>query len=373
MNDVYHEEEWEEIISVQATLEELKIKLELLIDLVNDTQSSLIVFPRQAISIGLRFPRHYRPGIFDRTGENPLRIDIGKVDGFIPSHNDIEKILLSGEWGTSTPVKVATANPTRSRITASDPYHLALKSPAYHALSGKHYHNHIDDYIWPYHNHELYFKDNDSTTNTTIALSGCFLLRSDLASINKRHHALYGPKNYDQVGDYQINKWSNMLIRDLHAVHWHLYHCGGLERLEKNSINPKTAIKIWINERWQNNKNVTRECLEQAPHLCLHGQTPSNHDISLEGFSKERLSRNKGVPDLLKIIDIFAERYISDQRGYNDSESCYDSLNEIGVQKKTLQQAIYSIIKAEPNNKYRNKARAKKLETNGISANRNTS
>jgi len=336
----------EPIISAKKTLRKIGCSTDELAIAARETNAALIVIPPTPFHIGIRFPKGYRRGIFDRAGENPLSIDIQEADGFSLPFADNDKVLHSLNWKTAKPLKIALTNPKNNSVTLHTPHSLSLQTSLHDGRCSLYCLCGIDDKRSAYRNQEFFFQ-NKTLSSTKITLDCCYFLQSDLEKISSYIYKSKFP-SFNDVGDYQINVWSNSFIMDINAI----YHYLKRNRKIQNT-NSKTTIsdnhqiiKCWFAERWARKKGVTKACLEQI-HKIVGNE---NLGINLEslGVSNEEINRNqRGATDILILIDIAAERRNKKRQNYLGSQKFHDELIEAGVEPGELRQAIYSIIKAK--------------------------
>ncbi|AJY51507.1 hypothetical protein [Halomonas sp. KO116] len=333
----------EPITSAKNAIREIGCSLEELTIAFCEEKASLIVVPSTPFHIGVRFPRNYRKGIFDRAGENPLSIDIEDADGFTISPGDSEKVLRIRNWKTVTPQKIAWLTHKYRSVDLHTPYSLSLQQRLHEGECRLHCVCGIGDLRRAYQNQEFFFK-NKLLLTTQIDLNNCYILQSDLELIAKNIHEKTKP-NFSNIGDYQINEWSNSVIIDINAAYHHLKNTTKKINYHYLSSNDE-AIKTWFRERWKGKKGVTAACLRQIPKIVKN----ENIEIDLDALDvlEEEIFRNQtGATDILILIDISAERRMKKVRSYLGSEKFNDELIKVGIKSAELRQAIYSIIKAK--------------------------
>lgn len=202
----------EPISSAKNAMREIGCSLEELTIAFCEAKASLIVVPSTPFHIGVRFPRNYRKGIFDRAGENPLTIDIEDADGFTLSPIDSAKVLRIRNWKTVTPQKIAWLTHNYRSVNLHTPYSLSLQQRLHEGECPPHCVCGIEDRRNTYKNQEFFFK-NKPLLSTQADLNNCYILQSDFDLIAKNIHEKTKP-DFENIGDYQVNEWSNSFIID---------------------------------------------------------------------------------------------------------------------------------------------------------------
>jgi len=368
------------IFSLKKVIATLGCDIEKLIKTIARNNIYLIILPKQPIEIGIRLPKNQYTRIFNRIKENSLNIDPEALDGFIPSTENNEKILRTLNWKTSSPSLVVYTNSKQNFITAKSPYTLASKT-VHHEGKCNHYcpcgiQAERHDYM-----HQEFYFINITSQRTNIELDEIYFIDSD---VEKMKNYLYGElkPDFNDIGDYQSNQWSNQLIKDINAIHHHLQKNNMLNNSKDKKIAQK-KVKSWLEERYRA-KKLTANCLDQIPKIVtdFHSEAinfeavleeeiknlNTTNKLAHEHFvikatSEKRTRNRKKSTDLIVLIDIIAEKHYKGKqeiketkknkeepkyslyKSYISASRITEKLVSAGIEKDVLKQAIYSIIK----------------------------
>lgn len=391
------EKEDRTITSAKIAISKLNCDIEKLTKAIVKNNIYLIILPKSPLSMGIRFPENHHISIFERAGKNPLHIEVGNFDGFIPSTISNEKILHTLNWKTAEPYAVVRTNPKQNLIKEYTPYTLALKSVVHEGKCDSYCPCGIKDLRAAYKNQIFYFK-NHASHNTKISLDEIYLINIDIKKI--AHHLYEESKiDFNEVGDYQENPWSKKLIKDINAIHHHLKKNNKINNISDKKI-AQTLVQKWLEERYKS-KEITSICFEQIPKIVTEDEkcikkinfepflreeiediinTKSlSYKLALEASINEKKKRNrKNATDLIVLLDIISEKNYKGKKeaealkkqqrkegtkkeknksahpehgkqsarynSYTHSSKITEKLESSGIEKGVLQQAIYSII-----------------------------
>ncbi|MFC2993671.1 hypothetical protein [Halomonas tibetensis] len=143
---------------------------------------------------------------------------------------------------------------------------------------------------------------------------------------------------------YQPGVWSNQFIQDINSIH---------SVLIKNNLRKRSAKtkKIWeelvrdvLKKRWEG-KTISQDvCLKFFPKVVTENLNYSVNIKNLE-IRDDQKSRNRDdSTDLILLLDIAAEGYYKQRKGFAKEEQVHETLRKVGMTAKENMTAFYSII-----------------------------
>lgn len=123
-------------------------------------------------------------------------------------------------------------------------------------------------------------------------------------------------------------------------------------------------MRLWLKERWNNNKQLSKQSFIYAPKIILQTLNPEinlnllevDYHDECKHSKKDYYIQSKKLPiklrernqsnatDILMLIDIAAERNKNKVAGYETKTRFKETLSYIGITTQTIQEAMFSII-----------------------------
>ena len=357
------------IVSLDKVTDLLGLKFDQLIEAVEHNSIYLIIQPKHSFNVGIRHKSRAVDLSSKNYQDNPLNISVKDTDGFIPHLKNNEKILYSLNWKSSEPYEMVSTDGKSEFAMSENPQELAnnrafqqYKFESKEAKTLKVISKMVSASL-SYLNQEFFFEEK-CAHNTELSLKEIFITTNDLENL-KKHISNSHKIDFKDVGDYEIDKWSNSLIIDINAAYHHFIDKLKERNISKNNLTEK-YIRTLLKERWSNVKQLSNQSFIYTPKIILkHLNPPLNLNLLEVSYderneeSKEFYIQSKKLPseykkrnqkkasDIIVLIDIAAERHKKKIKGYENQDRFIETLDYLGITKKTIQAAIFSIIKAK--------------------------
>lgn len=320
------------------------------------------VVPIKKIETKLRISKDKKPSLLIfNLREDPLALDLGDLLGFKPRNQDIEKVITNDNLeDTELPHILSFDYALKKDFSPTFPGWLANSHKPRHPNKPSLIYDEKSEYLPHYRYHEFYIETSNLKNN--MSDEKIYLVakefREEKSSIKQDTYKLiddvYGyfypdPSN---AGDYEINEWSNDLIKDLNCAFYHLRKINQnhelKEKLEENKISIEAVLKRWFKERWAGKKDLWKDSDEKAYRLISDHSVKINlHEFSITEECKRR--NQPGATDAMILIDLLAESNFKKKRDcYRNKKNFIPAFNKaISVRAKELGHNIYSIAKAK--------------------------
>jgi hypothetical protein len=357
------------IIPLDKAIDALGLKLEAFVEAMKHNSIFLIILPKHSFNVGIKHKSRAIDLSSESYKDNPLNISVSNKDGFIPHRENNEKILHSLNWKFSEPYKIVNTDGKNEFASFETPKELesinAFKKSILEAKEAKlsRISKKIASDSLSYLDQVFFFQEKN-TYKTELSLKEIFITLNDLETL-KKHLSNSHKIDFKDVGDYEINKWSNSLITDMNAAYYHFIEKSKEQNISENNLTEE-QVRFLFKERWNNIKQLSDESFKYAPKIILKKQNPRlnlnllevNYDdrgkqskelyIESKKLPLEYKKRNqKNATDIMILIDIAAERHKKRIKGYENQGRFIETLDYLDITTKTIQVAIFSIIKAK--------------------------
>lgn len=342
-----HKLENPKIVSLDKAIKTLETNFTGLAEAIVREGIFLIIIPKNFIRIGIRSKKQLikKPEVPPKN--NPYDITIENPDGFIPRLKDNEKILNNLSLKTCEPLEVVYTDGQYEFGISLSPSELANYKSLEQDKKNKEtvyrgFMNAVAANL-RYSNQEFYFKE-ESAYSTNIELKEIFISNDDFGRLNK---VLSGFPSFDfeDIGDYQPNRWSSQFIRDINAIH---------SALIKNNLGKRSAKtkKLWeelvrdsLKKRWEGKKYQKKVCLAYIPQAIIGNLRSSVNMEAIEVRDDQRSRNRDNATDLIILFDVLAEGYYKQLKGSKTKDQILDKLEKAGIKTKDHQEAYYSIVR----------------------------
>jgi hypothetical protein len=379
---------WGKIISLDKITKSLALKKDDFIEAVKEKEIQLIILTKQYLDIGIRHNNQIKDSSKKLPQDNPLSITVSEADGFIPHPRSNAKTLHTLNWKHCEPLGIVKTDEKGEFAQAFTPASIAssktfsqcqieYKEIKYVSLIAKMVGSRIE-----YTNQVFFFKGKD-TYNTELSMKEIYITTNDLDILKEYLSNLHKP-DFNDVGGYQENPWSNQLIKDINAIHKYILDNKMIGDDSKKKV-AEVKAREWLQQRYDGNNKLSKECFNQLPKI-VSDQINLNIDFEkvLEKdikHIKERVNSKTGSPlvaalhekrkrnrekatDVIILIDIAAEKHFEEKKkhkdlrktgskgeatnidhNYTNRDKFLVILEEAGIKKDVVRQAIFSTIK----------------------------
>lgn len=376
------------IIPLDKAISSLGLKLDAFIEALKNNNIFLVILPKHSFSIGIRNRKKVIDLASNNYDHNPFDITVNCVDGFIPHRENNEKILYSLNWKTSEPYEIVTTDGKNEFATSENPQELAsskaIQQYKFEVKEAKIFKivNKMVSASLSYSDQVFFFKEKD-TYNTELTMKEIFITFNDLDKIKEFLSNLHKP-DFNDIGDYQENPWSSQLIKDINAIHKYFLDNKMISNVSEKKV-AEVKAKKWLKQRYEGNNKLTEVCFEQLPkivseQICssinfekilekdiknikTHMDSKTRSPLVAALHEKRKRNREKAT-DVIILIDIAAEKHFEEKKkhkdlrktgskgeatnidhNYTNRDKFLDILEEAGIKKDVVRQAIFSTIK----------------------------
>ncbi|MGM0985024.1 MAG: hypothetical protein ACQEXG_16675 [Pseudomonadota bacterium] len=361
------------IIPIEKAIDLLGLKLDKFIEAVNKRNIFLIVLPKQPISIGIRYKNKFTDPSKKSHQSNPMNIIVNRVDGFVLHPKDNEKVLSLFNWKTCEPYQVVITDAKNAYANFYSPqslggfYRLSQFAQGAGEIEFEHLIRQAVIGNIRYTGQVFFFKE-EGNAFTELSPTDIFITHEGLEKLKGHIIDLYGI-DFNDAGGYEINSWSNELIKDINAAHNYLIKnkllIKNIKEMkdEKQKNEAKKNILLWearirscLEYRWRNKKNISRTvCFNHIPKIITESlNLPLKLNLLVaDDLHKERNRNRKNATDLILLLDIAAEKCFKDEKGFQNRNQAEELFAKIGIEVEQHRTAIYSIIKESKKEKGR--------------------
>lgn len=376
------------IIPLDKAISSLGLKLDAFIEALKHNNIFLVILPKHSFSIGIRNRKKVIDLASKSYEDNPFDITVNCVDGFIPHLENNEKILYSLNWKASEPYEIVTTDGKNEFATSENPQELAsskaIQQYKFEVKEAKIFKivNKMVSASLSYSDQVFFFKGKE-TYNTELSMKEIFITINGLDVLKEYLSNLHKP-DFNDVGGYQENPWSNQLIKDINAIHKYFLDNKMISDDRKKKVAEVKARK-WLMQRYNGSKKISNECFEYLPKI-VSDQVDSDinfekilekeiKDIKIHMDSKtgsplvaalhEKIKRNREkATDVIILIDIAAEKHFEEKKkhkelrkigskgeaknidnNYTNRGKFLEILKEVGIERGVIRQAIFSTVK----------------------------
>ncbi|MDZ7852321.1 MAG: hypothetical protein U5L98_06645 [Halomonas sp.] len=374
--------EGQEIIPLKDAISKLGVDFKKFATIVAKEEIYLIILPKNPVNIGIRNKNKFLNTFTNTRQNNPLNIAVEGIDGFVPHPKNNEKILNSLNWKACEPMLIAYTDGNNKFAVLNCPYKQAsLNSIEQYRHEVKD--DNIEDVLRlslnlakAYGEQVFYFKDRGNSY-TEISIKEIYTTADDLKIIKSSLRNLYMP-DFNDLGFYTENEWSNKLIKDINAAHNYLVKNGLTNSKDKaKTVALEARVRDWLEYRWRGRKNLRSElCLNYFTKAITEElnlsidlnlleadfydveKNPEKIDRNALKTPTDTIERNRSeATDLIILLDIVAEKHHKNIKGFQNKTQCESMLIFAGLNnnQQDLRSAIYSVIKESGKRKMKNK------------------